>query len=81
MAYTRTNLCEDIARLNKRALLVCPYQFHVRSSNGYTGIDLYKGDSCLHVIATGTPKDCLAGARALLLDYALTYIERDITTS
>lgn len=46
-----------------------PFRFAAQSRNGYKAVDLYKEGRCLHVIASGTAKECIGGLYSLAFDY------------
>lgn len=59
---TRADLDAAVTQVNdKLGRMGSPYTYEASSRNGYTGVDLFKMGRCLHVIATGTAKECIGG--------------------
>lgn len=62
MRITRADLDQAIQNVNEKLKgMGSQYSYTASSRNGYTGVDLYRNGRCLHVIATGTPKECIGG--------------------
>jgi len=61
--YTRNNLKSDLKAANNVLNEVDPgFHFEAEGRNGYTGLDLYKGNVCWSCTATGTPRECYNAA-------------------
>lgn len=67
---TRNDLNAAITHVNdKLRRMGSPYHYEAQSRNGYTAVDLYKGERCRHCIVMGTPKDCIGGLYNNAFDY------------